>query len=224
MVVLSGGSAIGTVDSGAVTIAGGGLARGETIVSGGSELLQEGSTAVGETVGAQGAETVASGGTIADATISGGVFELAQGAIASGTIDFVASGGSLVIDGVTAPAATIEDWNEAEGNEIDLRGFGGTPLLQVGDGSLTVTAGGTSTTLALAGVAAGETVSGRSDGAGGVLLGVAQPSAPGGGGSTATSSATLPVFTFAGFNTPATDQTLSDFAQSFGSGTGARCP
>ena len=220
MWVQLGGSAIGTVDSGGVTVASGGLASGGTIASGGSELLQQGGTAAGETIGAQGAETVASGGAISDATISGGVLEFAQGAIASGTIDFVGSGGSLVIDGVTAPAATIEGWNQAAGNAIDLRGFGGSPSLEVGDGSLTVAAGGSSTVLALAGVAAGETVSEQSDGDGGVLLGTPQASAPPSTGSTATSGPALPTFTFAGFNSPASSQALSDFAQIFGTGAG----
>lgn len=121
-VVEAGGATTGAFLDGVAeqTVSSGGVASSTTVVSGDEQDVLSGGTAIATTV-AGGSEIVSAGGTISGARIVGdGLLSLAAGAVASGTINFVGSGGDLQLNAATAPfAAPIEGFSP--GDTLDLR-------------------------------------------------------------------------------------------------------
>jgi autotransporter passenger strand-loop-strand repeat protein len=74
------------------------VANGNTISSGGYQIVSSGASASGTTVDAGGFEVVVSGGTTSNATMSGGYIELGGGnGLGNGAVTF-AGGGTLKLD------------------------------------------------------------------------------------------------------------------------------
>jgi autotransporter passenger strand-loop-strand repeat protein len=159
----SGGSetvSAGGFDS-AATISGGGsltvlggITRSATIDSGGS-LTVSGGVASATTINSGGVETVLSGGSATSTTIngSGAVLDLLSGAVVSGGIAFVGSGGQLQIAGTPPTSASAISGFTASGDFIDLTSLAFSGTTSVGFSSaadmLTVIEGGGSATVQL---------------------------------------------------------------------------
>jgi autotransporter passenger strand-loop-strand repeat protein len=65
----------------------------------------------GGTVASGASLAISSGVTLQDTAVSGGVIDLAMGAMTLGDLSFVGSGGTMIVEGITAPEATISGWN-----------------------------------------------------------------------------------------------------------------
>ncbi len=187
-VVESGGSALDvTVNSGTQNVFFGGYASG-TVLNSSQETLFQGASATDTTVsahaelfvGAGATETgavIASGGSELDsgtslsAVISGGTLTVGSGGVASGGITFSGSGGVLDISG-GAVAATIGGFSSGDTIDLATLSFsaGGTASLNATTDVLTVTEGGSSAHLQLAGDYASATFNLAADAASGTVL------------------------------------------------------
>jgi autotransporter passenger strand-loop-strand repeat protein len=183
--VASGGTIAGAVvnHDGYVALSGGAVAV-STILSGGDEDVA-GGTAIGTTIGSGGVETVSVvyvistgdylSGVVSATTIAGGTLDL-DGGVATGGILFTGSGAGLAaISGTVMPATTISGF--AANDAIDLQSVAytgaGTVTLNPSTDVLTVTEGGSSFTLQLAGSYSGETFNLTPDGSSGTVIAVA---------------------------------------------------
>jgi autotransporter passenger strand-loop-strand repeat protein len=186
--LLSSGAAVGTVVRGGVEVVSGAFASGTVVSSGGSQAVVLGGVADGTVVSTHGGqavgsesiasgtvlaaldatELVANGGVAIDTTVSsGGVQGVTSGGIASNTtirdggVEYLSSGGSAVSTSLAA------------GGLIDLANFpyvtGASASLNSSD-MLTISAGGSSTTLQLAGDYTGEQFRVTSDTSGGTIV------------------------------------------------------
>ena len=160
------------LSSGEVDINSGGVTTGTVVSSGGLEVVWSGGVASGTVASAGGSETVASGGTASDPTIGGGTLELQSGAIVSGAITFGGIGGTLQIDDPTAVTLPNTIGGFAFGDAIDLRGLAWDPSNTVSFnlGTLAVTGGGVTDTVALGGLVADSSFVLQSDGVGGTTV------------------------------------------------------
>jgi len=115
-----GGTATGTVVSngGAQFVAHGGTAIGATVRSGGILEVFSAGTASRTTIERAGSGVVSSGSVANLTTINGGLFEVASGGVARGTVTFV-SGGTLQLDAGANFAGVIAGFAGAD--RIDLR-------------------------------------------------------------------------------------------------------
>ncbi|HEV8679644.1 MAG TPA: hypothetical protein VGQ90_09740 [Stellaceae bacterium] len=170
LIVLPGGTATETIDSGSELLSGTDL---NGVVGGGILTVAAGGLASATTVSATGQMTVTSGGFAVDATIAGGWLDLDVGAVVSGSIAFAGTGSTLEIDDATMPTNTITGFSS--GDMIDLRALAWSPTNSASfnpvTNSLTVTGGGTTDILTLTGVPAGTRFAVTSDGLGGTLVG-----------------------------------------------------
>ena len=107
--------------------------------------VEDGGTASGTLIGSGGEEEVQFGGTAFAPTVSGGVFDLGDGAVVSGAINFAGIGGTLQIDTTSMPTNVISGF--AVGDIVDLTqvtfSAGGSAVLTSGH-QLQVTIGGSS--------------------------------------------------------------------------------
>jgi autotransporter passenger strand-loop-strand repeat protein len=152
-IVTSEDAAIGTNvgGQGYQIVSSGGLAR-QTIVSSGTEAVLSGGTAIHTTLDAGG--TVIVNGVASNSIIAGGTLDILSGGTAAGVITFTGSG-TLIINGTTMPLTTISGF--AVSDTIDLAGIAysdsGTAAFNSSTDILTVTEGGSSYQLTLAGAA-----------------------------------------------------------------------
>ncbi|MCB8876661.1 Hint domain-containing protein [Acidisoma silvae] len=160
--ISSGGSAVGgTVLDGSVLVYNGGVATGVVVSSGGLE-------AVGDSIGSSLA--------VASATeIAGGTLELTSGGRLTGGVTFVGSGpGLLEISATTMPTTVISGFGASD--EIDLMTVAftssGTVALNASTDVLTVTEGGSSYALQLAGDYTDTTFNLTPDTGSGTVIGV----------------------------------------------------
>ena len=171
--VLPGGSVISTgvvvQQPGAATQAGN-SAGGIELASGQAEYVLPGGTA-GPTTIDVGATEYVFGGSPGASTINGGLLDLTAGSAGTGPIAFAGAGGTLEIDDLTTPAAPISGL--AAGDTVDLAALayasGGSASVNAND-LLTVTVGGQSYSLQLAGSTAGETFTLAPDNGTGTLV------------------------------------------------------
>jgi autotransporter passenger strand-loop-strand repeat protein len=176
--VLEGGTASGTTLSsgGSQYVNFGGTASGTIVDGGGYQEVDSGGTASGTAVGnngyvylfgtasgttvsSGGNEYVASGGVESGGTIAGGTLEIASGGLVSGSVSFSGSGGELLVDSTTMPTAIISGF--APGDKIKLANVtynSATDSVSVlTPGVVTISAGGTTYDLNIAGAYVGET-------------------------------------------------------------------
>jgi autotransporter passenger strand-loop-strand repeat protein len=141
--ILNGGLNIrGRVESGGLLVVGaGGRAASTTIAAAGELQVSAGGSASDVTVDSGGHAVVQSGGLADDSTIAGGLLELDAGAVASGAITFVGTGGVLQIDDANMPTNTIGGFTQ--GDFIDITGllFGPGTSGTLSGTTLTVTDG-----------------------------------------------------------------------------------
>jgi autotransporter passenger strand-loop-strand repeat protein len=171
----SGGSEASTTVAGTVAISSGGTGSGTTVTAGGSEVVSSGGTEIAAAVSSGGTLSVLSGGTALAATLSGGTEIVPTGAVVSG-VTFSGPGGDLVISATsgtfTAPISgfvTDSPLPTGNGDLINLAGFGiGAMVSATAPNTVTVTSGGTTLTLDVAGVTPGETFVTTPDPAGGI--------------------------------------------------------
>jgi autotransporter passenger strand-loop-strand repeat protein len=165
--VASGGTMVGVVadHDGYAYLSIGALGVG-TILSGG-DLALGGGTAIDTTIGSGGIETVSVvyvfstgdyySGVASATTIDGGTLEL-DGGIAMGGILFTGSGASLLeISGTVMPGATITGFTDTDAIDLQSVAFAGSDTVSLNSATdvLTVTEGGSSLALQLAGSYAG---------------------------------------------------------------------
>ncbi|HEX3860168.1 MAG TPA: Ig-like domain-containing protein [Stellaceae bacterium] len=158
-----------------------GTASATLLVGGGAETVAAGGVASGTMVSNGSRESVQSGGTTIDTTVfGGGLLDVQAGAAAPGTIKFSGIGGELEIDGSVMPTAVLSGFDR--GDILDLHTLppgAATAMFDRSTGALTVSGGGVSDTLVLAGgVSPGTAFALSNDGQGGTLV-VAGPPAPG---------------------------------------------
>ncbi|WP_419757963.1 Hint domain-containing protein [Acidisoma sp.] len=187
--VSSGGTMLGGVvnHNGYAGLSAGAVAIGTTLSGGGEGVA--GGTAIGTTIGAGGIETVSVvyifstgdylSGVVSATTIAGGTLDLAGGS-ATGGILFAGSGpGLLEISGTVMPATPIGGF--ASTDAIDLQSIAdtgsGTVSLNPATDVLTVTEGGSSVALQLAGSYVGTTFSLGPDSGSGTIVAIDHGSA-----------------------------------------------
>ena len=187
--VSSGGTMLGGVvnHNGYAGLSAGAVAIGTTLSGGGEGVA--GGTAIGTTIGAGGIETVSVvyifstgdylSGVVSATTIAGGTLDLAGGS-ATGGILFAGSGpGLLEISGTVMPATPIGGF--ASTDAIDLQSIAdtgsGTVSLNPATDVLTVTEGGSSVALQLAGSYVGTTFSLGPDTGSGTIVAIDHGSA-----------------------------------------------
>ncbi|HMK90154.1 MAG TPA: Hint domain-containing protein [Methylocystis sp.] len=166
---VSGGVASATIiSSGGYQYVAGGSAT-NTVLAGGTEVVWSGDVTK-TTISSGGYQDVAAGGVASETIVSnGGVLNVLFGGVASGAV--VSSGGELVLNaGATQYATSV-----GGGGKLDLASAayasGGSASIDASD-VLTITEGGHTYTLQLAGGYAGETVSLASDGSGGTTVSI----------------------------------------------------
>jgi autotransporter passenger strand-loop-strand repeat protein len=152
--VLAGGTAVGTtISGGAEYVFSGGTARGTTVNVGGSENVSSGGTASGTTISG-GIEDVYSGGTASGATIAGsGTLDIWSGGTASGGILFSGNAATLIIGGTTMPTTIISGLAVTDSIVLSDLTYATSDTVSVSGDSVTVTGGGVSDTLTIAGAA-----------------------------------------------------------------------
>ncbi len=160
---LRGGIAYRTqVSSGGYVLVQAGTASGTTLSDGGSAYVSNGGSAADTTVLAGGLETVYSGGTIAGSNTDAGTVVLSAGAIFTGTETLAGSTGSPALFEF-APTTTgtqtgvISGFTTgSDGNQIEFGGYDSGATVTAGDGTVTISENGSSITVNIAGITAGE--------------------------------------------------------------------
>ena len=158
-------SGVVVVSGGGVTVEAGGSALGNIIHDGATETVQDGATARDSYVSDPGRQIVGSGGTAVGAQVSGGeqdvygsalsasvasggIQVVESGGVANGTL--VGPGGTLLLSGGTATGAAV-----STSGAVDFAGLlfasGGSAALDPASDLLTVTEGGASRSVQLAG-------------------------------------------------------------------------
>ena len=170
-------------DSGA-TISGGtqcdyGIANGDTLLSGGIQVVEAGATASGTHVNSGGYEYVASGGVASATTISGGLVEIASGgSIGSAPLTFATSGGgTLQLDASISFNGLVAGFGLPDNLDLrDIAYVSGTTTLSFTEasnntsGTLTVSDGTHTANIALLGQYVAAQFSIASDGHGGTMV------------------------------------------------------
>jgi autotransporter passenger strand-loop-strand repeat protein len=187
--VAAGGTATSTLinSGGFVSISAGAFAVG-TMVSGGG-LALGGGTAIDTTIGSGGLETVfvtyvfSTGdyysGVASATTIAGGTLDL-EGGTATGGILFTGSGpGLLQISGAAMPGTAISGFGETDAIDLQSVAYTGSGVVSLDASTdvLTVTEGGSSVALQLAGSDADAIFALSPDTGSGTVIGVSYPSA-----------------------------------------------
>ena len=165
LIVLSGGTAVDTIEQGTEILSGGldvtglvesggklyvsagGLASNTTVAQAGQMDVLSGGSAYDPTVTSGGFVAVQSGGLTSNSTIAGGTLALAEGAATSGTTAFVGSGGVLWIDGTTMPTNVISGFDGDDAIDIRSLAFSTSNSASLSGNTLTVTGGGVTETL-----------------------------------------------------------------------------
>ncbi len=174
-VVYSGGSTISTlVVEGDVIVSAGGTTTGTVLAGSGEEQISGGiayattlsgygtirvvsGLAAGTDVQSGGHEYVESGGIAANTTLAGGTLVADTGGTLTGGITFTGAGGVLMLDSTAMPGAVISGF--APGDEIDLAQIPystGESVSVTSPGIVTISAGGTSYGLDIAGATLGD--------------------------------------------------------------------
>jgi autotransporter passenger strand-loop-strand repeat protein len=176
MVVNSGGTASSTVvkSGGTELVRSGGIDRVSVVSSGGLEFISSAGTLSGGSVITGGKITVFSGGNVLHGlTISGGT-ALVSGTVAAGqAVTFAGPGGKLAIGSQGVVSAVISGFGT--GDRIDLGGFafsssGVTSSFKAVTSTLTVSSGGKTVNLTLAGSYVASNFALGTDGTGGTLV------------------------------------------------------
>jgi antigen 43 len=127
------------------------------IGKGAKQIVESGNTALGTTIAAGGQEIVKSGATATGTIIDGGKLILDASAKLSESVMFEGTGGELVVSGTTMPTTTISGFGA--GDEIQLfdvvYSAGATAKVKTA-GVVTVTNGGVSYNLNIAGATVGQ--------------------------------------------------------------------
>lgn len=127
------------------------------IGNGVKQIIEAGNIALGATISAGGQQIVNDGATAENSIIDGGKLTLGATAHLAGAATFKGTGGELVIDSKTMPTATISGF--AAGDKIQLAGVtyaaGATAVVKTA-GVVTITDGGASYALNIAGATASE--------------------------------------------------------------------
>jgi autotransporter passenger strand-loop-strand repeat protein len=177
-VIGSGGEAVvsaGGVDRGAVVSGGGveeafGSAGGTVVLSGGEQLVEPGGSASGTVISQGGFEEVL-GGVTSDTTIAGGELEVTTGAVAEGVIGFGGVVGTLRLDSLATPGATLVGVAAGDVIDLPLLSFAASDTVTLGQNNLlTVSGGGESVSLQFDASVAGKGFALSDDGSGGALL------------------------------------------------------
>lgn len=176
-VVSSGGSVVGTIvgnsaleivsanaaflntvvsNGGGQEILAGGIASGSTVLNGGNETIASGGIASGSIISSGGIVGVSSGGEAVATIIAGGSLVLSGGALTSGGITFLGSGGVLDIENANAlPGSIISGFTA--GNKIDLEflSYASSDTYSVSGDVVTISAGSGTYALTIAGATSG---------------------------------------------------------------------
>ena len=191
--VVQGGSAVATVATGgSETVLSGGVVSSSTVGAGGVEAVSAGGTTVaaqvtgggmvlvssggvasGTVLGAGGSAVISTGGSAGAMTIdAGGLLVLSSGATTYSSLAFAGSGGVLAIGGTLMPTVPISGL--VLGDTIDLTAIAkATASLDTTSDLLTITSGGSSYNLQLAGSYTGDTASAVTDGTSGTDISLA---------------------------------------------------
>ena len=155
----------------------GGIVYGSQVQSGGLQVLSGNATyitAVSEafdtTISEGGAEVVEARGVESNPVIAGGALVL-DGGVVSGGIDFAGTGGKLVIDEATPPAALITGFTVADAIELSTVPYTAAATVTVtGPDQVAISANGNTYTLNIAGAALAAPHFQVSEGSDGFLL------------------------------------------------------
>jgi len=138
-----------------------------TKVSKGTEYVSSGGVAIGTTVYNGGTETkkyyggteiVASGGITSRTTIEGGRLEIEKGGKAAGLVTFSGTDGKLIIDAIAMPTATISGFAATDSIILSAIPYATSDSVTVNaENIVTISAGGKTYTLHIAGATIGET-------------------------------------------------------------------
>jgi autotransporter passenger strand-loop-strand repeat protein len=142
------------INSGGVEIvSSGGMANSTTISGGGTQYVYTGGSAAGAILSAGAHETVSSGGTVSGAKIAGGTLIVSSGGTLAGNIAFTGSAGDLALAGNPPSGATVSGFTI--GDQIDLTSIvyvsGAVASVNSSTDKLTLTDGGNTYQLQLAG-------------------------------------------------------------------------
>jgi hypothetical protein len=154
LTVADGGKLTSVAVQGVVSVASGGIATDVSVAKGG-DLAVTGGKADNITIAAGGAAYF-NGGVASNTTLTGGLMELLDDAKLSGTFGFKGSGGVLLIEQKQLPTLVISGF--AAGDAIYLADAAASGKVKVtADGELTISAGGKSYKLDIAGAKKGST-------------------------------------------------------------------
>jgi autotransporter passenger strand-loop-strand repeat protein len=153
---LSGGNVSGEILSDSDQDLQGGVATGTILTDYASQDVTLG-TASGTTVNS-GTSLYFYGGTEANAVIAGGYVDIAPGTIMSGSVTFSGRGGVLELDSSTLPTNVISGFTAGDGIDLTAYSYNGTQSVSVASaGVVTISSGGASFSLNIAGATVGET-------------------------------------------------------------------
>ena len=154
LTVADGGKLASVAVQGVVSVLSGGTATDVSVAKGGDLEVTAGK-ADDITIAAGGAAYF-NGGVASNTTLTGGLIELLDGAKLSGKFDFKGSGGVLLIEQTQLPTLVISGF--AAGDAIYLADAAASGKVKVtADGELTISAGGKSYKLDIAGAKKGST-------------------------------------------------------------------
>ena len=130
----------------------------DTEISGGKETVSSGGVAISTTVFNGGSEIVSSGGVTSRTTMEGGKVEIAKGGKAAGLVTFSGGDGELVIDARAMPGATISGFAATDRIVLSAIHYSTSDSVSVNAPNIvTVSAGGKTYNLHIAGATVGET-------------------------------------------------------------------
>jgi autotransporter passenger strand-loop-strand repeat protein len=157
LISADGGGSGTVINGGSATVQLGGAVTGTVINAGGEETVGYSGTDSGGTVYTGGTMLVSSGGAAYGVVLSGGTVIVSADGTLGGSATF-AGGGEIAVDGTMTPDAVISGF--ASGDEIDLAdvAYSSSDTVTVATpGVVTISVGGTSYNLNIAGAAVGET-------------------------------------------------------------------
>jgi autotransporter passenger strand-loop-strand repeat protein len=164
LTVLSGGTEIVGEDFSVLSAGGkfqfkisGVVVTGGSVGNGGKEIVNAKDATVGAVVASGGTETIESGGIASNSVISGGTLDVVNGGSEAGAVYFEGTGGEFVIGATTMPATVISGF--AFGDKIEMAGVtysAGATAVVKSAGVVTISNGGVTYKLNIAGAAAGE--------------------------------------------------------------------
>lgn len=163
----SGVSRATVVSGGTEYVYSAGVSSNTNVFSKGTEYVSSGGVAIGTTVYNGGTETkkfsggteiVASGGITSRTTIEGGRLEIEKGGKAAGLVTFSGTDGKLIIDAIAMPTATISGFAATDSIVLSAIPYATSDSVTVNaENIVTISAGGKTYNLHIAGATIGET-------------------------------------------------------------------